>query len=215
MRLNIISADDSFDMMLETAQYKRIWREHSGAITHAFYKLTGLQFQQRHITAKVTKGTYGNAGSPGIAMILPGDYTAEDRKACTLMHELAHRLLGGNALGPVALGLVPDETVTHQNWQRYEHRHIYLFLQDTIREAFGPAYADRYAKEESSMDRDYYHEAWNWAMGMSFAERQRAIKLLAAEALPRDRWHERGGKEIPARNPDEWFRLLSTGIVQR
>lgn len=209
MKLVIKPADDSFDMMLEAGQYQRIWQEHSDTILEAFKKVTGLTFQQRLITARVTKGTYGNAGLPGKAMILPGDYTTEDCKTCTLMHELGHRLLGGNALNPIALGLVPDAEENHHDWQWYEHRHLYLFLQDAIREAFSSAYADRCAKEEAAILPDYYHEAWNWAMSMTLTQRQQAVRILAAEALPRSRWHERDDlEEVPARDPDKWFEKL-------
>lgn len=208
MKFDIKPADDSFDMMLEAGQYQKIWQDHSARITAAFTKLTGLHFQQYHITAQVTKGTHGNAGQPGKAMILPDDYTTTDRKTCTLMHELGHRLLGGNALNPVALGLLPDEEGHHDDWQWYEHRHLYLFLQDSIREAFGEEYADRCAKEELQNAPDHYLEAWNWAMSMSFEERQKAVRILVAEALPRSRWHERDDKEIARRDPDKWFNAL-------
>lgn len=209
MKFVIKPSDDSFDMMLEAGQYERIWQSHSDAILKAFKTVTGLEFQQRLITARVTKGTYGNSGLPGKAMILPGDYAILERKACTLMHELGHRLLGGNALNPVALGLLPDIEDTHNDWQWYEHRHLYLFLQDTVREAFGFENAERCAKEESCMVPGYNDEAWNWAMSMTFEQRQRAVKLLAAEALPRSRWHERDdSKEIPPKNADTWFEKL-------
>lgn len=210
MRFVIKPADDSFDMMLEAGQYQRIWRDHSATIQNAFKKLTGLEFQQRHITAKVNKGSCGNAGYPGQAMILPGDYTAEDFKTCTLMHELAHRLLGGNALGPVSLGLIPDEDKPHPQFPLYEHRHIYLFLYDSIKEAFGDGYAERCIKNETDLS-PTYDEAWNWAMGMSPTQRQRAVKLLADEALPRSRWHERNNlDEIPPKNPSAWFEKLTS-----
>ncbi|MDB5184321.1 MAG: hypothetical protein JWN38_129 [Candidatus Saccharibacteria bacterium] len=209
MKFVVKPADDSFEMMLEAGQYARIWQEHSETILNAFKNITGLEFQQRLITARITNGTYGNAGLPGKAMILPGNYAAEDRKICTLMHELGHRLLGGNALNSVALGLVADTDENFNDWQWYEHRHLYLFLHDAVADAFGPEYAERCTKDELNNEPEYYHEAWEWAMNLTFEQRQRAVRLLTAEALPRNRWHERDDlDEILPRDPAEWFKKL-------
>jgi hypothetical protein len=161
------------------------------------------------MTAVIQKGSHGTAGWSGKAMILPGDYAAIDIKTCTLMHELAHRLLSGNALWSYGLGLVSGADVPDPRFTMIEHRHIYLFLYDVIEEAFGAAYAARCAKEETDANSEEYLEAWNWAMSMGYSKRQVAVRRLAAEALPRSRWHERDDVEIPARDVDKWFEDLT------
>lgn len=198
-------ASDSFALVLEAERYKTIWKAHEEAILAAFKKLTGLDFQQLEIAAEVIEGNRGKAGSSSSAMQLPGDHEADEYKTCTLIHELSHRLLGGNALGPVALGLVPDSLEADPRFQLFEHRHVYLFLQDVIREAFGDQYAEVCAKSEQNTDDRDYLEAWSWAMSLSFADRQKAVQLLASNALPRERWHERDDVIVSLRDPDEWF----------
>ncbi|HEY4161263.1 MAG TPA: hypothetical protein VGM08_04330, partial [Candidatus Saccharimonadales bacterium] len=75
-------------------------------IRGAFRDVTGLEFQQRVITARVFNGDQSQAGNPGNPMLLAGgDLRSREFKLATMVHELSHRLLGGNALGLVSLGL--------------------------------------------------------------------------------------------------------------
>lgn len=209
---SIKPADNSFDMMLEAGEYRQLWQNNRRAIVQAFRKLTGLEFQQHYITARVIKGRYAQAGSPSKAMTLPGDYMPLDYKACTMMHELSHRLLGGNALGPVSLGLILETGRPHPRFANYEHRHIYLFLQDVINEVFGPEYAERCVRSEQDSADENYLEAWSWATSLSFAGRQRAIRLLAAEARTREHWDEDYDQPIPPRDSEEWFESLAKTV---
>jgi hypothetical protein len=202
--------DQPLELVLATSQYQSFWNEQKNNLIAAFYKLTQLQFQQNEIVAKVILGSHANAGDATRAMTLPADHRPLEEKALTLVHELAHRLLGGNALSPIGLGLVPDAKTADPRFQNFEHRHLYLFLYDVVNEALGTEYAELCIKDESQIQDADYQEAWSWAMSMSFEERQHAMKLLARQALPRERWNERDSAEIELRNPEAWFMSLKT-----
>lgn len=209
MQLLIKQADpSSLELVLATSQYQQFWNQHKDTVIKAFYKLTQLQFQQSEIVAKVTPGSHANAGDVAKPMTLPADYRDQKEKELTLVHELAHRLLSGNALSPIGLGLVPDTTTADPRFQNFEHRHLYLFLYDVVNEALGPEYASLCAKYESQIQETDYREAWNWAMSMNFEERQRAVHVLVQGALPRERWHERDDTGVQLRDPDAWFARL-------
>ncbi len=211
MRFIIKPHDDSFNVMLETNQYKQLWRKHAKQILHAFRTVTGLEFQQHVITARVFPDNHGDAGVPRQPMHLPAYYSPENEKLITLIHELCHRLLGGNALGPVSLGLIPQQSSHHPDYQEYEHRHTYLFEYDVIMAALGVEYASLCTQLEEKDNIDGPHDrAWAWAMSMPHEHRQRALKVLVAQAVPRDRWHELEKiKTISLRDPVDWFSKLA------
>jgi len=144
-------------------------------------------------------------------MHLSGACVSDEDKLMILVHELAHRLLGGNALLPAALGLDTGEGITTETIQLYHHQLIYLFLYDVVERALGERYAAVCTRfEEPTRSRHpEYKQAWQWAMSMSYSERQQAMQRLAAEKFTRERWGERDASyEPPARNSDAWFRYL-------
>jgi len=210
MRFIIKPHDDSFNVILETNQYKQLWRKHAKQILYAFRTVTGLEFQQHVITARVFPDDHAYAGVPHQPMHLPASYRPENDKLITLIHELCHRLLGGNALGPVSLGLIPNQSSPHPDYQEYEHRHTYLFEYDVVKAALGVEYASLCIKFEGKDNIEGPHyRAWVWAMSMPYEHRQRALKVLVTQAVPRDRWHELEKiKTIPLRDPVDWFSKL-------
>jgi hypothetical protein len=208
MKLVIEPEDSSLELILATNQYQKFWDEQGRKVISAFQDMTGLEFQQPLIKARVKKGSFANAGNTDAPMTLPGNYSSLEEKANTLIHELAHRLLGGNALSPIALGLVADSNKPDYRFQNFEHRHVYLFLYDVSKEALGKNYAEQCTQHEQQIDEPGYREAWEWTMGMSFKKRQRAIKILTKQALPRERWHERDNKAVQSRDPSVWFASL-------
>lgn len=211
MHFVIKPRDQSFNVVLETAQYQRMWQEHGQRVLQVFCDVTGLEFQQNLITARVYPDNRAFAGARYQAMHLPANsYSPENAKLIVMVHELCHRLLSGNALGTVGLGLVPHNNTSDPQAQEFEHRHTYLFEYDVIDAALGSEYAQlcREQEERSDINGPHY-KAWAWAMRMSKAKRQRALKILVAQALPRERWHERDNwKSIPQRDPAAWFNVL-------
>lgn len=212
MKLIIKPHEQTFDLIVETARYQRLWRENSRNIRRAFRDITGLDFQQRVITAHIYPDKGGNSGKPHQPMHLPGGYQTEEVKLITLIHELCHRLLGGNALAPGSLGLA-DENTPSDVYQEYEHCHTFLFEYDVIGKALGHVYAElcRRDEERGEID-DLYNRAWAWAMSMPYEQRQRALKALTRHAIPRERWGEIDEtKPVPRRDPATWFRDLAAG----
>jgi hypothetical protein len=209
MQFVIKPNDDSLNLLLEASGYQRAWAQHGPKIRRAFRNVTGLDFQQDLIDARVFADTFGSAGTTDEPMHLPVYYDDDTHKILTLIHELSHRLLGGNALSPVGLGLLPDEPGRDVDYQEYEHRHTYLFEYDVVQQALGDEIAAlcRTVEEANNIDGPHDH-AWAWAMSLDHEQRQRAIKRLAAEALPRSRWHERDDIEVVPRDPATWFESL-------
>lgn len=211
MQLVIKPHDGSLEALLAANAYRRLWHDHKQAILDAFHGITGLAFQQHTITAHVFLDSDASAGKWRDPMHLPA-YAPDDQKLLTLVHELCHRLLGGNALSPFGLGLLDDVQDFSQDdeFQEYDHRHTYLFEYDVVQKALGDKYAEKCREMNTASVIDGPHgRAWDWAMSMKPTERQRAMKCLAAEALPRDRWDERDGKPITLRNPAVWFTTLA------
>jgi len=210
MKFIIKPHDTSLDLLLEAVAYQQLWKIHGRPILKAFREVTGLDFQQTMIVARVFKGKQSVAGSPYHPMLLAGDNRSDEFKLITIVHELSHRLLGGNALGIVNLGL-SNEHVPSPRHDEFDHRHTYLFEFDVVQRALGNDWAAQCQKFEERGASDSPHDlAWRWAMGLTYDERQRALKILTAKAMPRERWHELKGKTIEPINAEHWFKMLKT-----
>ncbi len=192
MRFVIKAGGNDLNNLLETNQYKRLWRQHARQILRAFRGYTGLDFQQRVITARVRPERQSHSGHYHEAMQLAGDNRNEDYKLMTMIHELAHRLLGGNMLDVYSLGLVTEsDTGQDELKSELEHRFIYIFLYDMMAEYFGEAMAEKYRQYECRYDYDCPHQrAWYWAMSLTPEQRLYATKRLAGYAVMRDKWDD-------------------------
>jgi len=218
VRFIIKPDDDTLEMLLQTENYKRLWKQNSRKILKAFRVITGLDFQQKVISARIFNGGQSTAGSFHYAMKLRAlvNETASDSKLILLVHELSHRLLGGNGLGVVNLGLIADrEESDSDKGNEMEHRHTYLFEYDVVKLALGEEMAEaciKFEEKEGDDINDGSHQrAWKWAMGMTFEERQRAIKMLTTKAVLRDKWADFEDKEIVRADPTTWFKGLISG----
>lgn len=203
--------ENTLYLFLETQQYRTQWTNNARRLLKAFRAVTGLEFQQRTITAHVFNGMRSDAGALNEPMMLAGDSRSEDIKLATIVHELSHRLLGGNALGIVNLGLATKDGGWTDDEIERDHRHIYLFEYDVMCAAFGEAggeicrkYEERYGYDEA----DPHNRAWKWAMSLTFAERQRALRYITKRKVERAGWEQWMAKEPVHRNPDVWFERL-------
>ena len=99
-------------------------------------------------------------------MRLRASYPAEVKKG-TLIHELAHRMLGR---------VKPTDDID-------EHRKIFLVLYDIWVALYGKEFADRNVAVESSRKGLYdYESAWKWTLAMSAEERAAKFKTLRGKA---------------------------------
>lgn len=192
MRLIIKPDDKSLHLILEAAQYERIWKQYSRRIVKAFREVTGLKFQQYVITVRVSNTFSSSAGLFGKPMVLSADFRSVEFKLITIIHELSHRLLGGNALAPKYLGVYNEEKDSDDTFQEIEHSNIYLFEYDVVYLALGEDWATICSNfEQRNRSLMYPHtRAWDWAMNLPYSDRQTKLKQLAAKAYPRERWHE-------------------------
>lgn len=212
MRFIIKPDDPSLYTLLETAQYKRVWQQYGRKIRTALREITRLEFQQSVITARVCSGSgQSDSGTYRQPMRLAGDYRSEPEKLLTVLHELGHLLLSGNRLHVMDLGLYPERDGDEANDPEYiekQHRLLYLFEYDVARRCLSPELAEACLRYERHKE-PTIARAWQWAMSMTYEERQRAVKILAAQAVSRDRWRTVGLKPIAPVDSDTWFRQLN------
>lgn len=213
MRFIIKPGDDSINTIAETIQYRRLWRENARKLRKSLRKVTGLEFQQRTITARVIKGDESNSGSPYHPMVLRGDNQPPDYKLMLMIHELFHRLVAGNALAPGGLR-IRSSTEYDDQLAEISHRHLYLFEYDVVKDALGKQGTVICRMFEERSEKGSPHDlAWKWAMGLSDSERQRALKWLVAQALPRERWHERNTNSRKWIKPEAWHKKLESAAT--
>ncbi len=212
MKFIIKPSDSSLNLLLETIQYQRIWKLHSRKVYKAFRTITHMEFQQRSITALVVNGTRSTSGIPYQPMELAGDNRSIEFKLMTIIHELSHRLLGGNSLGLIRLGLAKEDSEELNEFEEeMDHRHLYLFEYDVVHEALGENWAqecEKYEKRFADGEATNYDRAWSWAMDMSFSKRQSALKILTDRKVVRKDWEKTSTDKVTHLDPDTWFKKL-------
>lgn len=173
MKLNFrIDLEDNLEKTLAAGRYAAFWSEQYQAINASFYKHTGLQFQQQRISVHIREDGHSKAGSRHRPMELSMAYYDRAEVGCTLIHELAHRLVIGNGVE-----LLEGSPYQDSHYTYLVHRHIYLFLYDVYVDILGKEVADQEVKRESR-DHDAYAKAWEWALAMNYDERHaKFIKL--------------------------------------
>ena len=147
------------------AEYDALWKAESARIVEVMERVTGLPFEERAIKAVVYEGV-SFSGSGNTPMRLRASYPAEVKKG-TLIHELAHRMLGR---------VKPTDDID-------EHRKIFLVLYDIWVALYGKEFADRNVAVESSRKGLYdYESAWKWTLAMSAEDRAAKFKTLRGKA---------------------------------
>lgn len=165
--------DQNLELTLGIIRYEKFWQEHEDKIIASFYKHTNLHFVQKTITAKPSLAG-SSSGSGYTPMLLSIKRTDGIDIGGELMHELAHRLLIGNG---IAVSVEPT------NWQYYSHRQIYLFLYDVWCDILGQDGANEAVKREKDLGYPFYNKAWEWAMSMTYEQRQEMIKRHKYSAI--------------------------------
>ena len=173
MKLLFLYPEDRLNLhfTLPTAEYERIWSQHSDRIQQSFEKYTGLKFQQNEIRVKVHDGT-SMSGTLTTPMLLNAlNYTLSEKQSA-LIHELGHRLLGGNGIG----SQIEDEKSCIEE----EHTCLYLFECDVLKDLYGEdVYAERIARLKVADA-----QAYQSVEGLSFEERQAKLQRLIAMDEP-------------------------------
>lgn len=80
-----------------------------------------------------------------------------------------------------------------------EHRHIYLFEYDVMSLALGDWGANicrQYEERPSGDEYGPHQRAWEWAMTLSFEQRQAALAWLTAKKVTREHWADKPVKRV-------------------
>ena len=133
-----INLNNDLEQTLATARYKQFWYDNQEKIINSFYKHTGLTFQQKQITVRIRKDGRSKAGNRHQPMELSWTWVTQDGIGCTLIHELAHRLVIGNGIDPPEGNEFIESRANY-----YMHRHIYLFLYDVFVDVLGEQVAKK------------------------------------------------------------------------
>lgn len=175
MRLIIKPQENKFNLIVDAEAYRQVWRQNARKLRRAFREVSGLDFNQAVITAHVYEGQRSLSGYYRHPMRLQADGKSHEDKLLILVHELSHRLLGGNEL---AL----NDKLNLSNLEL--HKRIYLFEYDVVRQALGEDMANRLEKMEARPDDPDYFKSWKWAMSTTFEQRQEKLRELAKRAKP-------------------------------
>jgi hypothetical protein len=97
----------------------------------------------------------------------------QDNLACTLLHELAHRLVIGNGIDPPEGNAFIDARANY-----YMHRHIDLFLYDVFVDIVGKQAAKNEVYRESINPKSIYTKAWRWALSKDYKQRHKSFELI-------------------------------------
>lgn len=149
----------------ETADYyRRLWAAEGPRITAALERVSGLVFPDRPLEIILRDGRpmtfYGCS-----AIRLRGNYTGPYATG-TLIHELGHCL---------AAALPRTAEID-------DHRLLYLFLYDAWTALYGRGFADEMVRIERQIPTAYdYSAAWDWALAMTYEQRQARLRALRAQ----------------------------------
>lgn len=163
-------------MFLATKQYEAIWHDDATKIVEAFHEITNLEFKQRQIKVKVHDGgsVSGAAHKP---MRLNVNNRTIDEKRAALLHELGHRLLGGNGIN----SMFGADTEFVED----EERRLGLFIFDVYKRVYGQSFVQSYIARSAKLDEKGdvgYGQSMSsgifFTRKLTIAQRQRALERL-------------------------------------
>jgi hypothetical protein len=159
--LRITPESSAFDHAAD--EYRDTWNREGQRIIAVMERATGLRFETGPIPVVVFEGT-SSSGFRSEPMRLRASYP-QDTKQATLVHELAHRLIGE---------LIPDDFE--------DHPVIFLFVYDVWQELWGKAFADEQVAVESRRRGAFdYATGWRNALKLAAAERAAQFKQFLRE----------------------------------
>lgn len=153
MRMKFIS--DS-KCLLSKMEYCGLWNQYGDVILAAFEKVTGLQFNEKVISAIVGEYPSNFAGSSLDEPMLFRNSVRH--KIGTFFHELSHRLL-------------LEYPFNYEGILENDHELIDLFLFDVIKEAFGIDAANERVNYELTFPETEITFAWKKMLKYSELER--------------------------------------------
>ena len=160
LEMNFRPESDQF--VEATRAYEAIWKEQGSRVVATMEEVSGLKFSDKRIEVIVFEGV-SNSGFRERPMRLRASYVP-DRKKSTLVHELGHRLISP----------VPGRR------EIGEHQVLFLILYDAWVKLYGKEFADASVAFEKELGPRYV-EAWEYALGMTAAQRKAKFAELVAK----------------------------------
>jgi hypothetical protein len=162
LQLNFTASAESFQPA--TDEYRAIWSAEGPRIVVAMESVTGLRFEPGPIDVNVYEGTSLSGVRGRTPMRLRGSYSSATKRA-TLVHELAHRLIGD---------LVPGTFD--------DHPVIFLFVYDVWVELWGQQFADEQVTiERKRVGPANYDGIWMATLALTRTERTERFKAFLVE----------------------------------
>jgi len=141
--------------------YRQQWRTEGARIVAALERESGLTFPDRPLEILLRDGR-PMTGFGCSLMRLRGNAIGRHAMG-TFVHELGHCLAA-------ALPLTAEVD---------DHRLLYLFLYDAWTVLYGRGFADDMVRMERQIPLAYdYSAAWDWALAMTYAQRQARLRAL-------------------------------------
>ncbi len=159
IKINFYPDSDLMDFSEALGEYKKIWEEDGEKIINEWESYTGFKFKETEINSVIFAGR-----SHSHPLSLRYSNTIDKKKA-TLVHELGHRLIVGNA------------NRTGRPSSLDAHKELNLVLYDVSVNIYGEAFANEMIEIEKAFD-DMYKEAWEWALQFSKEERLQKFKEI-------------------------------------
>jgi hypothetical protein len=166
-RVKIQFTPESEQFVAAAKEYQTIWQTDGDKIVKAMEKVSGLKFKETEIEAVVYEGVSWSGRQGSSPMKMRASYPTDTKKA-TLIHELGHRHIVDLRIS------TPDLD---------EHRVLFLFLYDLWTQLYGKEFADTQVAVEKRR-RGLYPEAWDWALSMTKAEREKRFKEIVDASPP-------------------------------
>lgn len=172
MKINIYTNNEKYNM--HCVEYKAVWQIEGKKIMEAFKKILKLDFNEKEITLLINEGKTGGNFS-GDTLNEEMNFRSDNRcKIGTFLHELSHRIVLEYNLLEIA-----KEKLNLQNI----HELIDLFLFDVLKLLYGEETAKFRVEYECGFEEEEYKNAWNYALNLSFEERQKKLSEIINEVI--------------------------------
>lgn len=171
MELNIYTNDEKYNM--HYAEYKAIWEVEGIKIEEGFKKILKLDFNEKEINLLINEGKDGGNYS-GDTLKEEMNFRNNNRcKIGTFLHELSHRIVLEYNLLEIAKKKFDLKNI---------HELINLFLYDILNLLYGEESAQFRVEYERDFG-DEYNNAWDYALSLTFEERQHILSELISEVI--------------------------------
>ena len=169
LTINFYPDSDFWDLGEAVEKYRSWWKKDASKIIKSIEGVSGLKFRETYINAVVFRARFSSQSFP---LSLRADVD-DTLKVAILIHELCHRLVVGNGVKLLKLGIKTEEGRILER-----HKVVDLILYDIWVDLYGKKFADKAVlAEANSQKTNVYKKAWKWALSMSMGERQKLFAV--------------------------------------